>query len=46
MNTVNALIRMGTNLTQKLKSLSFTHQKDFIVWYTGAKQEDTRARRL
>jgi len=37
---------LGTKLTQKLKSLSFTHKKEFIVWYSGAKQEDTRARRL
>jgi hypothetical protein len=37
---------LGTKLTQKLKSLSFTHKKEFMVWYSGAKQEDTRARRL
>ena len=37
---------LGTKLTQKLKSLSFTHKKEFIVWYSGAKQEDTRTRRL
>jgi uncharacterized protein DUF1905/bacteriocin resistance YdeI/OmpD-like protein len=37
---------LGTKLTQKLKSLSFTHKKEFIVWYSGAKQEDTRAQRL
>lgn len=37
---------LGTKLTQKLRSLSFTHKKEFIVWYSGAKQEDTRARRL
>jgi uncharacterized protein DUF1905/bacteriocin resistance YdeI/OmpD-like protein len=37
---------LGTKLTQKLKSLSFTHKKEFIVWYSGARQEDPRARRL
>jgi Domain of unknown function (DUF1905)/Bacteriocin-protection, YdeI or OmpD-Associated len=37
---------LGTKLTQKLNGLSFTHKKEFIVWYSGAKQEDTRARRV
>jgi len=37
---------LGTKLTQKLNGLSFTHKREFIVWYSGAKQEDTRARRL
>jgi len=37
---------LGTNLTQKLNNLSFTHKKEFIVWYSEAKKEDTRARRL
>jgi hypothetical protein len=37
---------LGTKLIQKLNSLSFTHKKEFIVWYAGAKQEDTRARRV
>jgi uncharacterized protein YdeI (YjbR/CyaY-like superfamily) len=32
--------------TQKLDALSFTHKKEFIVWYSGAKMEDTRARRV
>ena len=26
--------------------LPFTHKKEFIVWYSGAKMEDTRARRV
>jgi hypothetical protein len=33
-------------LTQKLSALSFTHKKEFIVWYSEAKKDDTRARRL
>jgi bifunctional DNA-binding transcriptional regulator/antitoxin component of YhaV-PrlF toxin-antitoxin module len=37
---------LGAKLTQKLDSLSFTHKKEFIVWYSGAKMEDTRARRV
>jgi hypothetical protein len=36
---------LGTKLIQKLNSLSFTHKKEFIVWYSQAKKEDTRARR-
>ena len=37
---------LGKKLTQKLGALSFTHKKEFIVWYSGAKMEDTRARRV
>ena len=37
---------LGTKLTQKLNCLSFTHKKEFIVWYSEAKKEDTRARRV
>jgi hypothetical protein len=37
---------LGTKLIQKLNSLSFTHKKEFIVWYSQAKKEDTRARRV
>ena len=37
---------LGTKLTQKLNGLSFTHKKEFIVWYSGAKHEETRARRV
>ena len=36
---------LGKKLTRKLDALSFTHKKEFIVWYSGAKMEDTRARR-
>ena len=37
---------LGAKLTQKLNSLSFTHKKEFIVWYSEAKKDDTRARRV
>jgi Domain of unknown function (DUF1905)/Bacteriocin-protection, YdeI or OmpD-Associated len=37
---------LGKKLTQKLDALSFTHKKEFIVWYSGTKMEDTRARRV
>src|SRR5262250_2230775 len=37
---------LGTKLTQRLNALSFTHKKEFIVWYSEAKKEETRVRRL
>jgi uncharacterized protein YdeI (YjbR/CyaY-like superfamily) len=37
---------LGAKLTQKLNALSFTHKKEFIVWYSDAKRDDTRARRV
>ena len=37
---------LGRKLTQKLNALSFSYKKEFIVWYSGAKMEDTRARRV
>ena len=37
---------LGTKLTHKLNTLSFTHKKEFIVWYSEAKKDDTRARRV
>jgi bifunctional DNA-binding transcriptional regulator/antitoxin component of YhaV-PrlF toxin-antitoxin module len=37
---------LGTKMTQKLNDLSFTHKKEFVVWYSEAKKEDTRARRV
>jgi hypothetical protein len=37
---------LGTKLTQKLNGLSFTHKKEFIVWYSDAKRDETRARRV
>jgi Domain of unknown function (DUF1905)/Bacteriocin-protection, YdeI or OmpD-Associated len=37
---------LGKKLSQTLNALSFTHKKEFIVWYSEAKKEDTRARRV
>jgi len=37
---------LGVKLAQKLKALSFTHKKEFIVWFSDAKKEETRARRV
>jgi len=37
---------LGAKLTQKLNALSFTHKKEFIVWYSEAKKDETRARRI
>jgi hypothetical protein len=37
---------LGAKLTQKLNALSFTHKKEFIVWFSEAKKEDTRVRRV
>ena len=37
---------LGAKLTQKLDALSFTHKKEFIVWYSEAMKEDTRIRRV
>jgi hypothetical protein len=34
---------LGAKLTEKLNRLSFSRQKEFVVWYSEAKQEDTRA---
>src|SRR5579864_4437682 len=33
-------------ITQKLDALSFTHKKEFIVWYAEAKKDETRIRRV
>ena len=37
---------LGAKLVQKLNALSFTHKKEFIVWLSDAKKEETRARRV
>jgi len=37
---------LGAKLTEKLNRLSFSHKKEFVVWYSQAKKEDTRARRV
>ncbi|HLM80623.1 MAG TPA: YdeI/OmpD-associated family protein [Terriglobales bacterium] len=37
---------LGAKLTEKLNRLAFSHKKEFVVWYSGAKKEETRARRV
>ena len=37
---------LGAKLTERLNRLSFSHKKEFVVWYSEAKKEDTRARRV
>jgi hypothetical protein len=37
---------LGAKLIQKLNALSFTHKKEFIVWFSDAKKKETRARRV
>src|SRR5215472_18210979 len=37
---------LGAKLSQKLNGLSFTYKKEFIVWYSTGKKEDTRTRRV
>lgn len=37
---------LGAKITRKRDRLTFTHKKEFIVWYSEAKQEDTRSRRV
>jgi hypothetical protein len=37
---------LGAKLTQNLNALSFTHKKEFIIWYSEAKKDETRIRRV
>ena len=37
---------LGVRLTRTLNSLSFSHKKEFVVWYSDAKKAETRARRV
>ena len=37
---------LGEKFTQKLDGLAFTHKKEFVKWYSEAKKEDTRDRRI
>ncbi|PYX85115.1 MAG: hypothetical protein DMG70_04740 [Acidobacteria bacterium] len=37
---------LGAKFTEKLNRLSFTHRKEFVVWYSEAKKEETRTRRI
>jgi hypothetical protein len=36
---------LGAKLTEKLNRLSFSHKKEFVVWYSESKKEETRTRR-
>jgi uncharacterized protein YdeI (YjbR/CyaY-like superfamily) len=37
---------LRAKLTQKLNALSFTHKKEFVIWYSEARKEETRDRRI
>ena len=37
---------LGVKLTEKFDGLAFTHKKEFVQWYMGAKKEDTRTGRV
>jgi hypothetical protein len=37
---------LGATLTAKLQAMSFTHKKEYVQWFTEAKKDDTRARRV
>ena len=37
---------LGKKFTRNLDFLSFTHKKEFIVWYSEAKKDETRAGRV
>ena len=37
---------LGAKLTEKLNRLSFSYKKEFIVWYSEAKKQETRNRRV
>ncbi|HEX6502718.1 MAG TPA: YdeI/OmpD-associated family protein [Terriglobales bacterium] len=37
---------LGAKVSQRLNALSFTHKREFIVWYSEAKKDDTRLRRI
>jgi hypothetical protein len=37
---------LGAKLTAKLQGMSFTHKKEYVQWFAGAKRDDTRARRV
>ena len=39
-------LALGATLTAKLQALSFTHKKEYVQWFTEAKKDDTRARRI
>jgi hypothetical protein len=37
---------LGAKLTAQLSAMSFTHKKEYVQWFTEAKKDDTRARRV
>jgi hypothetical protein len=37
---------LGAGLSAKLQAMSFTHKKEYVQWFTEAKKDDTRARRV
>jgi hypothetical protein len=37
---------LGARLAAKLQGMSFTHKKEYVQWFTEAKRDDTRARRV
>ena len=37
---------LGAKLAAALDKLAYTHKKEFVQWYTEAKKEETRARRV
>ena len=37
---------LGAKLAAALDKLAYTHKKEFVRWYTEAKKEETRARRV
>lgn len=37
---------LGPRLAEKLDGLAFSHKKEFVVWYSEAKKDETRARRV
>jgi uncharacterized protein YdeI (YjbR/CyaY-like superfamily) len=39
-------VALGAKLARKLDGLAFKHKKEFVKWYSEAKKEDTRARRV
>lgn len=37
---------LGAKLTGALEKLAYTHQKEFVQWYSEAKKDETRQRRV
>jgi uncharacterized protein YdeI (YjbR/CyaY-like superfamily) len=41
-----AALTKDADAAKAFDSLSFTHRREYVEWITGAKREDTRARRV